>query len=242
MKTPVSSSPAQLWIGQHATVEKEVIVYLQQLLCSYKGCTTCSTCQLIEQQQHPSCLWFKPQGNYTLEIIKPFFSIISRSLHEDQNFFFIFQHADFLSISCTNSLLKSIEEPPPGYRMLFLTENLPAVAPTLRSRCSIIFKQTQESELIPDLAHYFTKLKPSDPETFLSFLEKATIDERTSMQALTYLVNFWTQLYTSSLTNNTASLEDIEQKVAILNNAFQKLPMPGSGQNFWKNLFLQMQL
>ena len=46
-------------------------------------------------------------------------------------------YADFLTEACSNSLLKSVEEPPTGYHFIFLAERLSQILPTIQSRCMI---------------------------------------------------------------------------------------------------------
>ncbi len=163
-----SKTPAQLWIGLPSQVVHDVELYLQKVFCKYSGCSTCIICLQIRQRQYHGCMWFNPTGNYTLDTLKPFFSTISRSLMPNERFYFIFQNADYLSHACSNSLLKSIEEPPHGYHIIFLAQLLQLVAPTLRSRCSIIYAEKTESNTESyDLVPFFTKKK-----MILSFLCK----------------------------------------------------------------------
>lgn len=237
--SPLSPCPAQLYIGSPSAAHKQAQKHMQESLCTQKGCNVCSTCTLIAQQQHPACLWFNPEGNYTLETLKPFFSIISRTLDPEQKFFFIFSNADYLSNACTNSLLKSIEEPPPGYCILFLAQNFYAVAPTLRSRCIItVLGPSEQAIKKDDIVSFFTQ-KNADPEAFLQFLDKAVLDERTTHGALEHILLYWLDDYKNRVYSSNAA-QEASAALAIVKEAVEKPPMPGSAKIFWKNLFLKM--
>jgi hypothetical protein len=230
---------AQLLIGSHTLVRRHTEQYLQQIFCPTGGCSSCTTCMQIHQRQHHACLWFYPENNYTLETLKPFFTIITRSLEHQEKFFFIFEHADYLSTACSNSLLKSIEEPPQGYYILFLAESFHAVAPTLRSRCTLIRTTNSETaDSTYDLVQFFTS-NSCDIELFLHFLEKIPGDDRTTLNTIKQILDYWIDEYKKK--TNYAQESTIEKKIKIINDALKKLPMPGSNKVFWKNLFLKMQ-
>ena len=132
-----TTSPAQLWIGNHAHLVKQVQKTLQNTFCSNEGCQKCKTCALIKKQQHHSAIWLQPEKLYTRDEIQVIFDTISFKLEDHQKLFFIIQHADFLTPACSNSLLKSVEEPPQGYHFIFLAERQSQILPTIQSRCII---------------------------------------------------------------------------------------------------------
>jgi hypothetical protein len=228
------TAPAHLWILPQEVAPEQVTHYLQTIFCSNQTCTVCSTCMQIRQQNYYACHWFNPENSYTLDLLQPFFSTISRSLDHGKKFFFIFFHADYFSHACVNSLLKSIEEPPPGYHFIFVASQLTAVMPTLRSRCIIQYST------IPDYSKTDYALLPFfttnfvDPELFLKTLDATFFDDRLTLGLLNALLEYWLAEYkkNSSPENN--------YKIACIKEAFEKLPMPGSAKMFWKNLFLKM--
>ena len=237
-----SATPAQLWIGSQASLIKYVERYLQQIFCTHNACTTCSLCIQIQQRQHYACLWFDPESSYTLDSIKPFFTTIARSLDNQQQFFFIFNHSDYLSIACANSLLKSIEEPPPGYHIIFLAQHLQAVAPTIRSRCTMVTIDANAlHETINNLVPFFTTRQTPDFESFMQILDKSALDDRTTLTILEQILDYWLIKYkTAKTTSEQEDNQKIIDALELLNYALQKPPMPGSSKLFWKNLFLKM--
>lgn len=231
-------TPARLWVGLPSQVVHEVELFLQKTFCKNNGCSLCTICMQIRQRQYHSCLWFNPPATYTLDVLKPFFTTISRSLMAHEQFYFIFQNADYLSHACTNSLLKSIEEPPHGYHTIFIAQRMQAIAPTLRSRCTPVYSeknelQAEEHDLIP----FFTQ-KKYDPELFIQMLEKSPLTEQSVTTLLNACVTYWCSEYDKTIENG-GSADAFIGRIDCLKKASEKPPMPGSAKIFLKNLFLQ---
>lgn len=236
--TLLSLSQAQLWVGPDWLVTPRVQEYIQKALCPHNGCKTCLVCLQVSDRHHHSCVWFHPDGYYTLETLQPFFATIAHSLDDGQKFFFIFHHADYLSAVCTNKLLKSIEEPPPGYVILFLANNIQAIAPTLRSRCIIVHgEQAVSHESVPDLATFFTSLDYRDPQEFLTALDSSMADDRSTKALLDYTIHYWAGVAKQPDAHDIPRIDHIIQ---TLHQAVEKPPMPGSYKIFLKNLFLRL--
>lgn len=233
----IIKTPAQLWIGSSLDLVDAAEQYLQTVFCPYKGCRTCTQCMSIRQRQHHNLMWLNPSGNYTLELLKPFFSTISCALMHDEQFYFIFQNADYLSHACSNSLLKSIEEPPQGYNFIFLAQQEHAIVTTLRSRCALrlLEKKSYVSEDESLVTCFTTRL--ADVDLFLQSFEKALVDEHTTLVLLEKIINFWSLAYIKNYDEATSHI--ILARIDSCNKALQNPPMPGGAKIFWKNLFLQ---
>lgn len=236
---PLNKTPAQLWVGSSLELVDAVERYLKTVFCPHQGCFTCTICLAVGQHQYHNLIWFNPSGNYTLEILKPFFVTISCALMANQNFYFVFQNADYLSNACSNSLLKSIEEPPLGYNFIFLAQHERALAPTIRSRCTVrVFeKKSEVHDNHPLVACFTTKLHDSD--FFLQTLEKGAFDEHMTSLFLEHIINFWSLAYIKN-SGDTQISQRIIALIECCKKAVKKPPMPGSGKIFWKNLFLQV--
>src|SRR5204863_262988 len=62
--------------------------------------------------------------------------------------------AHLLSLPAQNSLLKGLEEPPPGSLTVLITHNADALLPTVRSRCQrLLFAPLSDDQLIELLTH-----------------------------------------------------------------------------------------
>jgi DNA polymerase III gamma/tau subunit len=230
--------PAQIWIGSSTYLEDEITSYLQTRFCTTQ-CNVCATCMAIREKQFHAALWIKPEKRYTLETIEPLFTKIAFSLEESEQFFFILQDADKLSPAVSNALLKSIEEPPAGYHFIFCAQRKESLLPTIQSRCIVkTFAEEYNAPLYSKMIHALTQQK--DPHFFLEALQEEQISEDESVEIVEALLELFTQQQQQSI--KQGSLEsDAEKKIAIIEQALNQPPMPGSSKVFLKNLFLQLQ-
>lgn len=236
-------SLAQLWIGKPIIVYTNTIQYLQQQFCKNQGCSVCTTCFQIKQQQHHAVLWLEPEKTqYTISSLEPIFKTISYACADDQPFFIILQKADLLTHLCANSLLKSLEEPPTGYHFILLAEREDQILPTIHSRC--VVKQFKDKTELADQSPLFTffTMKNANPLHFLQIVEKENLSDRQAFQLIETIIEFWQTKYQTALHNNDQEkAARVEQKLILLTAALEKPPMPGSAKLFLKNLFLSIQ-
>lgn len=231
--------PAQLWLADHTIIEQEVITYLQQQFCSSSGCTSCPTCIAIAQKQFHAMLWLQPEGNYTKEDLEPLFDWLSFMLDEQQHYFIILMHADRLSDSCANALLKSLEEPPQGYHFILCAEHKDALLPTIVSRCVIQQSNRHAIDAPSTFLNYFCK--SPDYLGLHSYLETNKIAEYQSMIFLEKLLHYYVNLYNKAVIGDKKSMMLYRNIITLLQKQQEKAPMPGSSKIFWKNIFLQIQ-
>jgi DNA polymerase III delta prime subunit len=236
-------SPAQLWIGSPEQLLAAACQFLKQRLCPNKGCNLCITCRNVETYQHHSVRWFAPDGWYKRDDLEDLFNIISLSLDLNQEYFFIIQKADRLTPACFNSLLKSIEEPPAGYFFILLAERLHDVAITIRSRC--IIQQFNaapcEQPTANPLAALFLATSMPTPLALLQALEQTQPDEQLTIELVDILLAHWLGQYQQAiLDGNQKQSQQTEKIIALLKDALEEPPMPGSSPLFWKQLFLQV--
>ena len=140
-------------------------------------------------------------------------------------------------------MLKSIEEPPRGYHFLLLAERIDAVAPTIRSRCTIThFAHTHADITRHPLAKFFIDYRYEDPSAFMQALDMADPDEHETAELIDALLHFWTLQYkkASLETSLTMLHRKTESFIAQLHHALEEPPMAGSSKLFWKNLFIQI--
>jgi hypothetical protein len=219
--------PAQLWIGPHHSLTKHVCIYLQNIFCPQKGCTTCITCQHIKQRQHHAISWLEPIANYTLEQISELQHRMSFLLEDNTYHFFILQQINYLTPLCSNRLLKSIEEPPPGYHFILCAQQKEGVLKTIQSRCVIrTFSGSDSAPSTHPLYIHFTRTDP-DPVLFEKDLLAHLPNEQESNELVHEIFRYWILAGDTSCT-------------AILAQALKMPPMPGSSKLFWKNLYLDL--
>ncbi len=233
---------AQLWVGPHDSLLEETYRYLQKLLCKHGGCYSCAICNQIVQQQHHAVCWLYPEKQYTLDKLEAISSTLAFALDPGALFFFIIQKADALTAACGNQLLKSIEEPPPGYHFLLLTDKANDILPTIRSRCVTKTWYTQNSTTEHQaIIDCFIKKSTVSPSAFVSIVETSKINEHGTKEIVETLLTHWGQQYKKALLkNNTDAIRLALYMIEHIKQAIVMPPMPGSSKLFWKNLFLQI--
>lgn len=239
--------PAQIWEGNKETLQKETQNFLKGQFCKSQlspGSESCSCieCKKIKSLQHPNLLWLSPPKNYSVEDITQILKKTRLTLDENQKFFFVLENAQHLTLSTANRLLKLLEEPPPGYNFILLTNNIQAILPTISSRCLIKqFHAKKDLEIHPLLSSFHGPNKLLDPVTFTQELKAYGLSENESVEMLNDLLqhfsNLLLKLYQSSSLEEK-ELEFYEKIVSFLKNLLLLPPQPGSTNLFWKNLYL----
>ena len=237
-----SSHHALLWIGPNEALVANTHTYLQQQLCPHHGCGSCVACKQIIQHQHHALMWLEPEKNYTLDMIDQIRDGMAYTLSPGTSFFFVLQRADTLSIACSNRLLKSLEEPPLGYRFILLAQRTDTILPTVRSRCvAQTWYDQANTGTHTQLIEYFSHKKTASATEFLSFIDSAPINEYQSTLILDTLLTHWISVYQKArIKNDLTALAHVQPIIAHLCQYIEKPPMPGSTKLFWKNLFLQL--
>ena len=127
----------------------------QSLLCetSAEGCGHCGSCLRVESGAHESLRLVSPEGaqiktDQAREIVE-FLQLRTWGKFR----IIIFDGAQALNPQAANSLLKALEEPPPGTIFILLAPSPSAVLPTLRSRArAVLFRPLREEEMTRLLA------------------------------------------------------------------------------------------
>lgn len=188
-------------------------------------------------------MWLSAENSYTLEDIAIIHTTQALTLEPGTHLFFIIQKADYLTPACTNSLLKLVEEPPSGYHFIFLTERPEKLLPTIRSRCTKrVIQNTATQTLTPHpLMHFFTNTLAVSPLAFIKELDASAPNERTTLELLDEILQFWLTEYKNAYIKDNKSYSAYAQRVVnLIITAMEKPPMPGSSKIFWKNLILCM--
>lgn len=231
-------SNAHLLIGSYENLKAKIISWFQHFFCLHKGCTTCSICVQISSLQHHAIIWCSPTGNnYTLADIDTLLEQTQFALDLDQHVFVIITHADRLPAACANRLLKTLEEPAPGYHFILCTPSVESILPTIQSRC--IIQHFDYITSAPALWDYFVTSTP-DPVSFLQALQTTQMTEHELCLLINELSNYWSKKYKELIQTNK-STESVEQKLDILNCALQQQLAPGSSKIVLRNLYLLLQ-
>lgn len=115
----------------------------QALLCaapvaSGRPCITCKSCQLARARTHPDLLWVAPPDDGEIILIDQIRAVgefLSLRPHSADRKVAVLAAADTMNVHAANSLLKALEEPPPGSHLLLLSAAPQRLPATIRSRC-----------------------------------------------------------------------------------------------------------
>ena len=231
--------PTQLWISDHDTLNNKIIQHLQEKLCSKQACQTCITCTQIATKEHPWIIWITPERSYTLEQIDEIIAMSSFQLDPDEQRFFILPDAERLTDQCSNRLLKTIEEPFPGYNFFFLTARAQALPLTIQSRCVVQrFKTKTNFDTYKDFLQPFLQLKFVDPINFIKQLDTLDIKEQETKELTDDLFDHWSNVMKNEIQTQGFASTAVQNLVTALQLAINNPPMTGSSKIFWKNLYL----
>ena len=137
---------AYLFIGpKHVGKMTLALNFAQALNCSAedKPCGHCRSCRLIASGNHPDVqIIAKAEKEIGIGQIKELQHQVNLKPYEASYRVFIIDGAEYLSEEGANSLLKTLEEPPPKTVFILLARNESLILPTILSRC-------QRLELLP---------------------------------------------------------------------------------------------
>lgn len=235
--------PTTLLIGNENSLFDATLKILQQKLCKNKPNINidcyCSECRKLKNHQHPSVVWIEPEKKYVIEDIKIIFEKISFQLADDEVFFFILSNTQNLTPATSNKLLKTLEEPPTGYRFILTANNEQSILPTIRSRCRIehltISQQAQLSH--PLLQFLLDKNKRTDVLAFEQTLRNEKPTEELTINLLHELISH-TQKQIIQSHQDDKSYQNLETQLQYLLQLLRTPPQAGSASIFWKQLFL----
>ena len=121
----------------------ELARWIAQLVnCRERGrapCGRCQECQWIAGDQHPDVTRLSPvdDSQYILiEAVRDLIADLSLTAHGQGYKVAILAPADALYMNAAQSLLKTLEEPPPRTLLLLVASQPSRLPPTIRSRCS----------------------------------------------------------------------------------------------------------
>jgi len=104
------------------------------------ACDRCISCQKIEKNNHPDVHLLENRENTSIKIdeIRLLQKELNLKPYEAKKKIFIIDNAQMLTPEAANSLLKSLEEPPPETIFILITSELKKIFPTILSRCQKI--------------------------------------------------------------------------------------------------------
>jgi DNA polymerase-3 subunit delta' len=109
----------------------------------------------VRHGTHPDLTWVAPSGAHEMlrrDVGEAVVSAAARTPFEARHRVFVLERADTMNDEAANSLLKTLEEPPPYVVLLLLTDRPTQVLPTISSRCQPVrFDPLPVAELTHEL-------------------------------------------------------------------------------------------
>ncbi|MGX6446317.1 DNA polymerase III subunit delta' [Neobacillus sp. K501] len=136
---------AYLLEGIRGTGKREIgLLMTKALFCDslvegFKPCENCSNCRRINSGNHPDVHIVEPDGqSIKVNQIRELQTEFAKKGVESSRKVYLLEHADKMSTSAANSLLKFLEEPNSATTAFLLTEQPQQILPTILSRCQIL--------------------------------------------------------------------------------------------------------
>ena len=95
----------------------------------------------VRSGAHPDLTWVAPSGAHEIlvsDIDEPVVAAASKTPFESNRRVFVIERVDELGDEAGNRMLKTLEEPASYVHLILLTDRLPEVLPTIRSRCQLV--------------------------------------------------------------------------------------------------------
>ncbi|MBC6413853.1 MAG: DNA polymerase III subunit delta' [Chromatiales bacterium] len=127
------------------------------LLCAQdnidKPCLNCDSCRIFLSGNHPDCLVIEAeQQQIKVQQVRSAIDFLHIGRQYPYYKIVLLKEADSLNYAAANSLLKTLEEPPPETVVLMTCRQPSNLTPTIRSRCHHIYLKEPGSEAVTWLA------------------------------------------------------------------------------------------
>ena len=135
----------------------------------------------VEHGSHPDLTWVAPSGAHEMlrrDVDEAVIGAAGHTPFEAPFRVFVLERADTMNDEAANSLLKTLEEPPPYVVLLLLTDRPSQVLPTIASRCQgvrfdalgaeAVAQRLQSRGVAPDAALACARLSLGDGEKALA--------------------------------------------------------------------------
>lgn len=149
---------AYIFEGAKGSGATEMMFYFTQLLLCEQAvenipCNTCRSCLRLNSGNHLNFHEVHPDGQFIkVEAIEILLDELSKKGVEEGRKIYVVHEAERLNVKSANKLLKNLEEPEGEVTAIFLTKNINAIIPTIRSRCQHVkFQPVSRKVIIQNL-------------------------------------------------------------------------------------------
>jgi DNA polymerase III delta prime subunit len=153
-----------LW-GPDPEALRALAVQVAKTLNCLNGTTgdDCAACQRIDRRTHPDVHFVEVGAERKLISVEQVRDVVAAATlrpYEGRNKVFILDPAEALSAGGSNSLLKTLEEPPRDTIFILLTRSYDLLLPTIKSRSQPVYiggVEPRDEELAADIAAALTR-------------------------------------------------------------------------------------
>jgi DNA polymerase-3 subunit delta' len=176
-----------------------VLNLIQKLFCDQPGkgleaCGSCKSCKRAIQNQWLDLYWFEPEESdegrlrtYSVATFKELKTKLGFGPSEEPFKIAVITNAERLNASSANSILKTLEEPPPNWIFILTAPDASRLLPTILSRCMeiklrplesnevyTILQQTQAADFQANKARVASRAAEGSVSRAQYFLEEET--------------------------------------------------------------------
>jgi DNA polymerase-3 subunit delta' len=108
-------------------------------LAAHEACGECAGCRLFAAGTHPDLLVVAPlekSSQITVDQVRALAAFLALKPHQAARKIVVLSPAQAMNLNAANSLLKVLEEPPPGSLLLLAAHQPQRLPATIRSRCA----------------------------------------------------------------------------------------------------------
>lgn len=117
-------------------------IFARALLCESRDelpCGLCRSCKMLFSESHPDFIPVAPDGTMIkIEQARALISSLSMKSYGGKRKVCVMESAEKMNRETANSLLKTLEEPPPDTVLILVSSNPAALLPTIISRCRAV--------------------------------------------------------------------------------------------------------
>jgi len=152
--------PTILVTGLEGTGKRSMVIHLiQRLFCDEPGknldaCGRCKSCKRSLQNQWLDLFWLEPEssdeekriGSYKVDTFRELKTKMGFGPSEEPFKVVVITEADRMNAAAANSILKTLEEPPPNWIFILTASDASRLLPTILSRCMEIKLRPLEAQ------------------------------------------------------------------------------------------------
>lgn len=202
---------------------------------------------MIAEQKGFCLLWLSTVTTYDSQTANEILHATSLKNASTTDFYIIVEQIEKMPRICANRILKTLEEPPQGYKFIFTTQNLSEVLDTIKSRCFVLNLSAEQTPVnLGRIGQVLFAMPPQNSlESFFALVDEVEPDQATTVQELENLRELATRELMANVgfaVKKTSRRLFLDKLLAVCNQFTALNVTPGSGKLFWKSFIVQLVL